>query len=332
MDERSEYVLCRHAKDVIYMKKLNCFYDWASPRQALSVVTEMSVDVFEQQGFKPFIFENPTVSKECDNLISILHDGKMGHEKVEVYVSADGTFPGGTMPEGQKNHSWKSMTLKECMQRMKGEFGSYFHSKHEKYYIYQGHEFLLTYLPDAIDITRYIPGGNVSSKNFWLSSPGNITPIHYDMGDNLLLQLMGRKKVLVWSPNNYERLSLNPMGGLYNRQSSIDHSNCRGDAEKMLENLPVYEHYLEAGQALYIPFGWAHAVQTETLSVSVNYWWDADFMSTLMQTMQAPIPAEEKEIQIAGSIGRVRPELLGMLEGMKNDGSIQHIMDELTAG
>ena len=47
------------------------------------------------------------------------------------------------------------------------------------------------------------------------------------------------------------------------------------DAEAFpgLQDLPVMDCVLEAGQMLYIPPGWWHYVKSLSVSFSVSFWW-----------------------------------------------------------
>lgn len=111
----------------------------------------------------------------------------------------------------------------------------------------------------------------------WIGAAGSFTPLHHDLINNLLLQVVGRKRILLISPDETPRL--------YN-----DHhvySRIRDLAEPgllerfpALEGLEVHQVVLEPGQALFIPVGWWHQVAALDFSVTythTNFRWSNDF-------------------------------------------------------
>ena len=111
----------------------------------------------------------------------------------------------------------------------------------------------------------------------WIGGRGTFTPLHHDLTNNLLLQIVGRKRVLMVAPGATPRL--------YN-----DHhvySQIRDLLEPgitarypMLEGLHVHQLTLNAGDALFIPLGWWHQVSSLDFSVTIthtNFRWLNDF-------------------------------------------------------
>jgi hypothetical protein len=111
----------------------------------------------------------------------------------------------------------------------------------------------------------------------WIGPAGSFTPLHHDLTNNLLLQVRGRKRVLLVAPSETPRL--------YN-----DHhvySRIRDLAEPGLverfpavEGLAVHQVILAPGEALFIPLGWWHQVTALDFSVTLthtNFRWPNDF-------------------------------------------------------
>ncbi|KAF5204688.1 2-oxoglutarate (2OG) and Fe(II)-dependent oxygenase superfamily protein [Thalictrum thalictroides] len=44
---------------------------------------------------------------------------------------------------------------------------------------------------------------------------------------------------------------------------------------------------LHAGDALFIPEGWFHQVDSDELTIAVNYWWQSSIMSSMSEHMDA---------------------------------------------
>lgn len=88
---------------------------------------------------------------------------------------------------------------------------------------------------------------------------------HFDVLDNLLIQLQGKKIIKLWPPSDDPYLYVT---GSSSEVVDVDNPD--------LKTYPLYarsqctEITLEAGQVLYIPALWFHNVATECFSVSVN--------------------------------------------------------------
>ncbi|ETS83349.1 hypothetical protein PFICI_05225 [Pestalotiopsis fici W106-1] len=132
--------------------------------------------------------------------------------------------------------------------------------------------------------------------NAWFGPPGTITPLHTDPYHNLLVQIVGRKYVRLYSPRETARMqargkengiemsntSLLDVGVLEGWDQSTSHDDDAGSpghvsAESMREafaNVPYKDCILEPGDTLYIPIGWWHYVRGLTVSFSVSFWWN----------------------------------------------------------
>eukprot|EP00978_Attheya_sp_CCMP212_P018111 scaffold49194_cov66-Attheya_sp.AAC.2 len=128
--------------------------------------------------------------------------------------------------------------------------------------------------------SRYYGIGNGKLYNvmIWLGPKGTVSPLHYDPMDNLLLQFVGRKRILLFPPSssddNYYYAGED--GCQYNT-SPIDVE----DEEAVdLERYPLFanappamEAMLEPGDVLYIPQKCWHHVRSLDTSISINVWW-----------------------------------------------------------
>jgi hypothetical protein len=111
----------------------------------------------------------------------------------------------------------------------------------------------------------------------WIGPAGTFTPLHHDLTNNLLLQLVGRKQVLLAAPGETPRL--------YNDRhvfSRIRDLTEPGVVETYpkLNGLRVHRVRMQPGDALFIPLGWWHQVIGLDFSVSIthtNFRWPNDF-------------------------------------------------------
>ncbi|XP_038210702.1 bifunctional peptidase and arginyl-hydroxylase JMJD5 [Zerene cesonia] len=106
----------------------------------------------------------------------------------------------------------------------------------------------------------------------WYGPKGTVSPLHHDPTKNLLAQVVGEKRLYLFSPKDSEHLYPHEHE-LLNNTARID-PRCP-DFEKYPEykNATPYFCILRPGQMLYIPPKWWHFVESLSVSFSVSFWW-----------------------------------------------------------
>ena len=104
----------------------------------------------------------------------------------------------------------------------------------------------------------------------WVGPGQTVTPTHRDPQPNLLVQLLGKKNVLLWAPS---------AGAAMRPAAFPQHNTSTLDPEAAPESLPAdfaaqvrHTCTLGEGDLLFIPKGWWHHVRAVDVSVSVNFW------------------------------------------------------------
>jgi ribosomal protein L16 Arg81 hydroxylase len=103
-----------------------------------------------------------------------------------------------------------------------------------------------------------------------LASPDTQLWTHFDIMDNALAQVVGRKRVVLWPPEEDENLYVE---GSSSRVPDIDRWN---DDEFPLFRRAVarrLECELGPGDVLFLPALWFHNVTSKDFSVAVNVFW-----------------------------------------------------------
>lgn len=119
---------------------------------------------------------------------------------------------------------------------------------------------------------HFLDKHHLREMNLWISHNTSQIPLHYDRSDNLLVQVVGKKRIRLWSPNKTSQLY--PGYQNVNFASPIDPDNV-DRATFVHYQEPDIELTLHAGEALYLPAYWWHHVITDSqYAVSVNYWYD----------------------------------------------------------
>ncbi|BES87860.1 Cupin superfamily protein [Nesidiocoris tenuis] len=108
--------------------------------------------------------------------------------------------------------------------------------------------------------------------NAWFGPANTLTPLHHDPKYNLLCQVIGKKRVLLYSPDDSEYLHPH-METVLNNTAQVDPLN--PDYEKFPTFKKAVTHYcqLGPGEILFIPPKWWHHVESLDVSFSVSFWW-----------------------------------------------------------
>ena len=125
---------------------------------------------------------------------------------------------------------------------------------------------------DIGDISILRPTG-AREGFFWFGPKGTLTPFHHDLTNNLLVQVMGRKRVRMVPSWEVGRM----------RNSIHCFSDRSPDEWEHGEDLPpLLECTIGPGDAVFLPIGWWHHVEALDVSISMsftNFSADNDFFS-----------------------------------------------------
>lgn len=117
---------------------------------------------------------------------------------------------------------------------------------------------------DSVNIgDGYLRGD--AEGSLWIGPKGTITPLHFDMVNNLFCQIRGRKRVrlvpswsLPWVYNDYH---------VY---SDVDAANPDFTVHPLFENATVFDFIVNPGEILFIPVGWWHHLVSLDISISLT--------------------------------------------------------------
>ena len=111
----------------------------------------------------------------------------------------------------------------------------------------------------------------------WIGPIGTFTPLHFDLTNNLIVQVVGSKRFIMLPPSE------TPLLSNYRHVFSAVHDIADEDAlarHPRARDAVTYEFDLEAGELLFIPIGWWHQVTALDFSVSfthTDFNWKNDF-------------------------------------------------------
>jgi ribosomal protein L16 Arg81 hydroxylase len=106
----------------------------------------------------------------------------------------------------------------------------------------------------------------------WLGPAGIVTPVHFDSAHNLLVQIHGRKKLILVPPqqSNYLYYPALELATLITVQLM---SNRRTTTLSFIQTSDALEVTLAPGEILFIPVRWWHFARAIDPTISLNFWW-----------------------------------------------------------
>ncbi len=136
-------------------------------------------------------------------------------------------------------------------------------------------------------VDRWLPGFRADNDialgqynpmmSIWIGNQSRI-PAHYDFPDNIACNVVGRRRFILFPPDQLANLYVGPLDFTPSGQSIslVDFHHPDYDKyplfRKAVESAMVVE--LDPGDALFIPSMWWHHVEALTdYNVLVNYWW-----------------------------------------------------------
>jgi ribosomal protein L16 Arg81 hydroxylase len=121
---------------------------------------------------------------------------------------------------------------------------------------------------------RYVPQ-KATYKFIWMGSTGNVTKTHYDMEDNINVQLLGRKEIILFPSAQLDELYPRSAWDYMSNFSSVEIEKPDPSRFPRFSRATPFRAILEPGDFIYIPIYWWHQFRTLEASLNVNFWWQA---------------------------------------------------------
>ncbi|MFN7835533.1 MAG: cupin-like domain-containing protein [Burkholderiaceae bacterium] len=126
---------------------------------------------------------------------------------------------------------------------------------------------LLRHFPELLNDVRptaLFPPRSVGVNSSWIGPANARTGLHYDLLDNIAVQIRGRKRFYLLAPGSIEAIDAvsakyDAWAKLSNVDAAIGLRLNEAHTEKPLKN-QAFQVELEPGDVLYIPAGWWHEV------------------------------------------------------------------------
>jgi lysine-specific demethylase 8 len=134
---------------------------------------------------------------------------------------------------------------------------------------------------ESLDRYMKIPGSypnRLQSKlkregHLWLGPAGTVTPVHFDSAHNLLVQIYGRKKVILVPPTQSRQLYYPCLRLGHINYSPVDVEQPDFEKFPRFREATPLEFQLNPGEILFIPVRWWHYLRALDQTISLNFWW-----------------------------------------------------------
>lgn len=111
------------------------------------------------------------------------------------------------------------------------------------------------------------------APTLWMGPAQTVTPIHFDAADNLLVQIYGRKKLILISPAQSKCLYYPCLRLGHVNYSPVDVEEPDFDSFPLYQHATPLEVTIEPGEILFIPVRWWHYARALERTISLNFWW-----------------------------------------------------------
>lgn len=129
----------------------------------------------------------------------------------------------------------------------------------------------------------WVPGEEMQDPRIWIGRRGTGTRLHVDTVDNFALQVIGRKIFTLFPPRDCPYLDLDRVRSSGFRVSAMGLGEVDAGRFPLLRKARPVHVELSPGDVLFLPTGWAHAVENAEDAVMVNWWMKQDRLPLVLR-------------------------------------------------
>ncbi|XP_062507617.1 hypoxia-inducible factor 1-alpha inhibitor-like [Corticium candelabrum] len=167
--------------------------------------------------------------------------------------------------------------------------------------------------------------GPLTSNLVLIAMGGNITPAHYDEQHNFFCQVEGRKRCILFHPDQFECLYPHPVSHPCDRQSQVDFDRPDFSRFPKFKHVKGWETIVHPGEILYIPMYWWHYIESaksDTTTTSITFWYRS---GPTPQEITWPLSVEQK-IAVTRNIEKM------LHDALKNTEEVRELLHMIVDG
>jgi len=129
--------------------------------------------------------------------------------------------------------------------------------------------------------------------SLWFGAKGQVSPMHFDVSQNILVQVYGTKRMKLYPPDQSKYLYWPcdhdaPFSFHNVNWTPVNADNPDLEKHPLFAQAEGIEITLEPGDALYLPVRWWHFTTSVTDSLSVNFFWQTHW--TMLRNADLVLP------------------------------------------
>ncbi|CAE1259505.1 TYW5 [Acanthosepion pharaonis] len=259
-------------------ESLKCFRcNLPKKTKQVPILKDVTAELFQKELYpkrRPVVLRGFDIGDCVEKWTTEYLIANAGNKQVNVHVSSTHQ-----MDFINKNFLYRTLPFGELVKRASKEINEdYFISPDEKYYLRSLGDDPRKSVADVrqqfphlmkdLNIPPLFPAENFFSSVFRIASKSCQLWTHYDVMDNILMQIRGHKKVVLFSPQDAHFLYLKG-----DKSEVLDIDDVNTQNFPLFTNATRYECLLEPGDIIFIPALWFHNVISEEFGVAVNVFW-----------------------------------------------------------
>ncbi|CAF1448656.1 unnamed protein product [Rotaria sordida] len=235
-----------------------------------------AIDIVQDENKRyPFILHKFDIGACQEKWTSDYLASKIGSKPVRIHVSQDDM-----MDFVRKNFTYETLPFNKLIHRCaRTTNDEYFVSPDEHYYFRALGDNQRTdianiekHFPSIANDIKYPPlfsPEKFFSSVFRIGSANTQLWTHYDIMDNVLIQVHGTKRLIMFKPSDIDYLYIDGDKSLVNNIEQPDF-----DTYPLVRHATYYTGTLQSGDCLFIPALWFHNIKSlDTYSISLNVFW-----------------------------------------------------------
>lgn len=218
---------------------------------------------------KNYFIENPKLSKwNLDYLAE-----KLGDKIVRVNIATT-TFLSVDPKQGSNGIKVEHMPFSQYIQLIKNQNNT-LPIDNLSYFLQQ--KSIPDQFPELLtdlEISKYLSDKKIIETNLWIGQRDYISPLHFDKGNNLFMQIFGIKKFILYSPHDFYFLYPNRYNSKAPHLSPIQPLDVDIKKFPKFSKATPIEITLYPSDMLFIPAYWWHCVIAQDVTISINRWFN----------------------------------------------------------
>jgi hypothetical protein len=124
--------------------------------------------------------------------------------------------------------------------------------------------------PDVGFLSKFLsPDVEQPNGMLWIGPAGTVTSLHHDLTNNLIAQIVGRKKLMIVPAADTAKMYNHHH--LFSEITDLDDAVRDRQRFPLLEGVKIHDVTLNPGEMIYMPLGWWHQVTSCDFSVTATY-------------------------------------------------------------